>query len=179
MVDLLKLIRNVPDFPIPGIQFKDITTLVDDKDGFKETCDRLADLYRNRGITKVVGVEARGYIFGSVVAYLLGTGFVLIRKPGKLPAETYEIEYALEYGTNKIEIHKDSITKGEKVLIVDDLLATGGTAIASAQLIEKAGGIVEEMAFVIELSGSLKGREAITKAGYKLSTLLDIPVEEG
>lgn len=178
MVDLLKLIRNVPDFPIPGIQFKDITTLVHDKDGFKESCDKLAELYQNRGITKVVGIEARGYIFGSVVAYLLGAGFVLIRKPGKLPAETYEIEYSLEYGTNKIEIHKDSIAKGEKVLIVDDLLATGGTAIASAHLIEKAGGIVEEMAFVIELSGSLKGREAITNAGYKFTALLDIPVDE-
>ncbi|UYP46466.1 Adenine phosphoribosyltransferase [Candidatus Lokiarchaeum ossiferum] len=178
MVDLLKLIRNVPDFPIPGIQFKDITTLVHDKEGFKESCDKLAEIYKNRGITKVVGIEARGYIFGSVVAYLIGAGFVLIRKPGKLPAETYEMEYSLEYGTNKIEIHKDSIAKGEKVLIVDDLLATGGTAIASARLIEKAGGIVEEMAFVIELSGSLKGREAITKAGYKFSSLLEIPVDE-
>jgi adenine phosphoribosyltransferase len=178
MVDLLKLIRNVPDFPIPGIQFKDITTLVADPDGMKESCERIADQYQDKGITKVVGIEARGYIFGGVVAYLLNAGFVLIRKPGKLPAETYQIEYNLEYGTNKMEMHKDAIIPGEKVLIVDDLLATGGTVIAAAHLVEQAGGTVESIAFVIELSGSLKGREVLEKAGYKFTTLLNIPVEE-
>ena len=178
MVDLLKLIRNVPDFPIPGIQFKDITTLVADAEGLKESCDQLAALYKDSHITKVLGIEARGYIFGSILAYLLGAGFVLIRKPGKLPADTYKVEYALEYGTNEIEMHKDAVSAGEKCLIVDDLLATGGTAIAAAKLVEQAGGIVEEMAFIIELSGSLKGREALEKAGYKFRALLDIPVDE-
>ena len=178
MVDLLKLIRNVPDFPIKGIQFKDITTVVADAAGLKESCEKLADLYKDKGITKVVGIEARGYIFGSVVAYLLGAGFIMVRKPGKLPAETYKVEYSLEYGTNTIEMHKDAISKGEKTLVIDDLLATGGTAIAAAQLVEKAGGIVSGITFMIELSGSLKGREALNKAGYEFTTLLDIPVEE-
>ena len=176
MVNLLDLIRNVPDFPIKGIQFKDITTLVLDPIGLKQSCDELAALYKGKGITKVAGIESRGYIFGTVVAYLLGAGFILVRKPGKLPADTYKVEYSLEYGTNEIEMHKDAVSKGEKVLIIDDLLATGGTAAATAKLIEKAGGIVESMAFVVELSGSLNGRDALK--GYDVKALLDIEVSE-
>ena len=178
MVDLEKLVRNVPDFPIKGIQFKDITTVVADPAGLKESCEKIADMFKGKGITKVVGIEARGYIFGSVVAYLLGAGFVLVRKPGKLPADTYKVEYSLEYGTNTIEMHKDAIKAGEKVLIIDDLLATGGTVLAAAKLVEIPGGKVEGIAFLIELTGSLKGGEALTKAGYKYSTLLKIDVHE-
>jgi adenine phosphoribosyltransferase len=176
MVDLLKLIRNVPDFPKKGIQFKDITTLVKDATGLKESCEKIANKFKGTGITKVVGIESRGYIFGSVVAYLLGAGFVLVRKPGKLPAKTIKETYSLEYGTDTIEMHEDAISKGEKVLIIDDLLATGGTALAAAHLVEKAGGKVEAIAFVIELTHSLHGREKLK--GYNVFTLLDIPVEE-
>jgi adenine phosphoribosyltransferase len=176
MVDLLKLIRNVPDFPKPGIQFKDITTLVKDATGLKESSERIAEVYKGKGVSKVVGIESRGYIFGSIIAYLLDAGLILVRKPGKLPADTYKESYELEYGTDTLEMHKDAVAKDEKILIIDDLLATGGTALATAKLVEKAGGKVEGIAFVIELTGSLKGREKLK--GYNLTALLDIPVEE-
>lgn len=175
-MDLLKHIRNVPNFPIEGIQFKDITTLCRDKDPFKYACDQLAEKYKDRGITKVAGIEARGYVFGAVVAYLIGAGFILIRKPSKLPADTISETYDLEYGSNTIEMHTDALEKGEKVLLIDDLLATGGTMKATCSLIEKAGGVVESCGFVIELTGSLHGRAALE--GYDVFSLLEIPVEE-
>jgi adenine phosphoribosyltransferase len=175
-MDLLKYIRNVPNFPIEGIQFKDITTLAKIHAPFKESCDQIINRFQNKGITKVTAIEARGYIWGGVIAYQLGAGFILIRKPGKLPAETLSETYELEYGTDTIEMHKDAIEEGEKVLIFDDLLATGGTAQAACKLVEKAGGIVEGVAFVIELTGSLHGRDKLSN--YNVVSLIEIPVEE-
>jgi adenine phosphoribosyltransferase len=175
-MDLLKYIRNVPNFPIEGIQFKDITTLAKFHAPFKESCDRIINKFKEKGISKVTAIEARGYIWGGVLAYQLGAGFVLIRKPGKLPAQTLSEIYELEYGTDSIEMHKDAIEKGEKVLVFDDLLATGGTAKAACNLVEKAGGIVVGVAFVIELTGSLHGRDKLD--GYNIFTLMEIPVEE-
>ncbi|MFX0101589.1 MAG: adenine phosphoribosyltransferase [Candidatus Hodarchaeota archaeon] len=172
----LKLIRNVPDFPKKGIQFKDITTLIKDPDGLKNSIDDIVAAYKDKGIQKVAGIESRGFIFGAAVAYLLKVGFVLIRKPGKLPATVESEEYSLEYGTDKIEIHVDGIEKGEKILLFDDLLATGGTAKAAANLIEKIGGEIAGIAFVIELTGSLHGRDKL--AGYDVLSLVKIPVEE-
>ena len=175
-MNLEKFIRNVPNFPIKGIQFKDITTLSKNPSAFKESCDRLVNHFNNKGITKICAVEARGYVWGGVLAYQLGAGFVLIRKPGKLPAETVSETYELEYGTDTIEMHKDAVEKGEKVLLFDDLLATGGTAKAACNLIEKAGGVVAGIAFVIELTGSLHGRDKLVE--YDIVSLVQIPVEE-
>ena len=160
MMDMKKLIRDVPGFPKPGIVFKDITTLTKDPKGFREAVDAIADRYRGSRIDAVVGIESRGFIFGAAVAYKLGVGFVPARKPGKLPAETVRAEYALEYGTDAVEIHRDGIAKGQRVLIVDDLLATGGTAAATAGLVEKLGGIVVAVAFVVDLA-FLGGREKL------------------
>ncbi len=173
---LLKHIRNVPDWPKPGIQFKDITTLCKIHAPFKESCDRIINHYRDKGITKVVAIEARGYVWGGVLAYQLGTGFVLIRKPGKLPYKTLSETYELEYGTDSIEMHIDAIEEGDKVLVFDDLLATGGTAKAACNLVEKAGGAVIGIAFVIELTGSLHGKDKLV--GYDVFSLVEIPVEE-
>ncbi|MCK4365793.1 MAG: adenine phosphoribosyltransferase [Thermoplasmatales archaeon] len=153
-------IRTVPHWPKKGIMFKDVTTLIKDPDGFKETIDLLHKRYADKKIDKVVGIESRGFIFGAPLAYLLGCGFVIVRKPGKLPAETVSEEYALEYGTDKIEIHKDAISKGDRVLIVDDLLATGGTMAAARNLIKKLGGKLVECAFIVELV-DLKGRDKL------------------
>jgi adenine phosphoribosyltransferase len=175
-MNLLKYIRNVPDFPIEGIQFKDITTLAKIHAPFKESCDQIINKFQNKGITKVTAIEARGYIWGGVIAYKLGAGFILIRKPGKLPAETLSETYELEYGTDTIEMHSDAIEKGDKVLVFDDLLATGGTAQAACKLVEKAGGVVAGVAFVIELTGSLHGREKLSN--YNVISLIEIPVEE-
>ena len=136
----------------------------------------LVDYYKNKGITKVVAIEARGYVFGGALAYLLNAGFVLIRKPNKLPAETFKETYMLEYGSDSIEMHVDAIEPGEKVLVFDDLLATGGTAKAACNLVEKAGGIVAGVSFVIELTGSLHGREKLSD--YEVFSLVEIPVEE-
>lgn len=170
------LIRNVPDFPKKGIQFKDITTLIKDPEGLKNSIDDIVAAFKDKGIDKVAGIESRGFIFGTAVAYLLGVGFVLIRKPGKLPAKVMSEEYELEYGTDKIEVHVDAIKKGDKVLVIDDLLATGGTAKAAINLVEKLKGKVAGIAFVIELTGSLKGREKLK--GYDILSLVQIPVEE-
>jgi adenine phosphoribosyltransferase len=174
--NLLKHIRNVPDWPKSGIQFKDITTLCKAHAPFKESCDRIVNQYRNKGITKVAAIEARGYVWGGVIAYQLGAGFVLIRKPGKLPYKTLSETYELEYGTDSIEMHIDAIEEGDKVLVFDDLLATGGTARAACSLIEKAGGKVIGIAFIIELTGSLHGRDKLV--GYDVLSLVEIPVEE-
>ena len=153
-------IRTVPHWPKKGIMFKDVTTLIKNPEGFKETIDLLYKRYADKNIDKVVGIESRGFIFGAPLAYLLGCGFVIVRKPGKLPAECICEEYSLEYGTDKIEVHKDAIEKGDRVLIVDDLLATGGTMAAARNLIKKLGGEVVELTFVVELI-DLKGRDKL------------------
>ena len=151
-IDLAALVRNVPDFPLPGIQFKDITTLVGSGPAFAQVIAAMADRYRGGGIDAVVGVESRGFIFSAPIALELGVGLVPIRKPGKLPAETYQVEYELEYGSNKLEIHRDAFAPGARVLVVDDLLATGVTIGAACKLIAQAGANVVELAFVIELA---------------------------
>ena len=159
-MDLKSIIRDVPDFPKPGIVFKDITTLLKDQTAFKEAIRQLCQPYQGQRIDQIVGIESRGFIFGGAMAVELGTGFVPIRKPGKLPAETEQEEYTLEYGTDAIEIHRDAIMSGDQVLIVDDLLATGGTAEAAIRLVKKCGGQVMGIAFLIELS-FLNGREKL------------------
>ncbi len=159
-MDIKSSIRTVPDFPKKGIMFRDITTLLKDKDAFNYVVDKFYEHYKDKKIDKVVSVESRGFIFGSVLAYKLGAGFVPIRKPGKLPAEVIKQEYQLEYGTDSMEIHKDAIKPGERVLLHDDLLATGGTVAAACKLIEKLQGKVEGICFLIELT-PLNGRKAI------------------
>ncbi len=167
--DLKKLIREVPDFPKPGILFYDITTLLKDKDGFRAVIDGLKEHYERVPIDVVLGIEARGFIFGPALAYALGTGFIPVRKPKKLPAATASVRYDLEYGTDSLEIHRDAIHAGQTVLIVDDLLATGGTARATTQLVESLGGRVAGVAFVIELL-FLSGRAKLE--GYDVFSLL-------
>jgi len=166
---LKKLIREVPDFPKKGILFYDITTLLKDKLGFARLIDALSANYIGKEIDLVLGMEARGFIFGPALAYRLNAGFVPVRKPGKLPAPTAKVSYELEYGSNSLEIHKDAIEKGQRVLIVDDLLATGGTAVATAQLAEGLGGQIAGLAFVVELD-FLKGREKLSR--YDVFSLL-------
>jgi adenine phosphoribosyltransferase len=161
MNHLKSLIREVPDFPKPGILFYDITTLLKDPAGLKGVIDALCEHYAGKGIQTVAGIEARGFIFAPAVAYALNAGFVPIRKPKKLPAAVERVEYALEYGTDSVEVHRDAIQPGQKVLIVDDVLATGGTAAAAAKLVEKLGGVVEGLGFVIELD-FLNGRKKLT-----------------
>ncbi|GCE25638.1 adenine phosphoribosyltransferase [Dictyobacter alpinus] len=153
-------VRDIPNFPQEGVLFKDITPLLQDPKAFHVAMDRLAAHYAGAGIEAVVGVESRGFIFGAPLAYLLNCGFVPVRKFGKLPFETVSVEYALEYGTNVVELHTDAIKPGQRVLIVDDLLATGGTVSASIELVEKMGGHVAGIAFLVEL-GFLKGRERL------------------
>jgi adenine phosphoribosyltransferase len=157
MDDLKKLIREIPDYPKPGILFYDVTTLLKDKQGFHMLIDRLCGHYANHHIDLVAGIEARGFIFGPALAYRLKAGFVPVRKPKKLPAKTASISYALEYGTDTLEIHEDAVQKGQRVLVCDDLLATGGTASATVQLIRKLGGTVDGAVFAVELS-FLNGR---------------------
>ncbi len=169
MVDLKKLIREVPNFPKPGILFYDITTLLKDAHGLHSLICDLAAHYEDRRPEVVVGIEARGFVFGPALAFRLGVGFVPVRKPKKLPAETASVTYDLEYGTDTLEIHKDAIRPGERVLISDDLLATGGTALATLRLIEKLGGKVDSLAFVIELE-FLNGRNRLE--GYDVFSLL-------
>jgi len=169
MNHLKSLIREVPDFPKPGILFYDITTLLKDRQGLHELIDELGARYSGKGIDKVVGIEARGFIFAPAVAYALSAGFVPVRKPKKLPAATESVEYQLEYGTDRLEIHRDAVGPGEQVLIVDDVLATGGTASAVTRLVEKLGGNVAGLGFVIEL-GFLNGRDKLP--GYDISALL-------
>ncbi len=165
-------IRTIPDFPKKGIIFRDITTLLKDPEGLRETIDALVARYSGADIDVVVGLEARGFILGGAVAYRLGKGFVPVRKAGKLPFKTESYEYELEYGKDKIEMHVDAIKKGDRVLLVDDLIATGGTAMASAKLIEKLGGTVVEMAFVIDLP-DVGGRAKLRGAGYKVFALCE------
>lgn len=164
-MDLAASIRNIPDFPIPGIQFKDITPVLLDPKTFSEVIDSLAERYQDRGITKIVGVESRGFIFGAALAYKLGLGFVPVRKKGKLPAETLEETYQLEYGQATIEIHTDALDEKDSVLVLDDLLATGGTLGATCRLVEKLGAKIVEVATVIELT-FLNGREKLGDRPY-------------
>jgi adenine phosphoribosyltransferase len=159
-----KAIRDIPDFPRPGIVFKDITPLLGDGPLFAKTIDALAERYRDQKIDMVLGIESRGFIVGAALAYKLGAGFCVVRKPGKLPYDTHSASYELEYGTDSLEIHIDAIAQNARVLIVDDLIATGGTAAATAQLVSKLGGEVVECAFVIELS-FLKGRDKLQPYG--------------
>jgi adenine phosphoribosyltransferase len=156
-MDLQKLIREVPDYPKPGILFYDLTTLLKDKAGFSELIDRLCGHYEGHKIDLVAGIEARGFIFAPALAYRLGAGFVPIRKPNKLPAKVAKMSYALEYGTDSMEMHEDAVQKGQRVLLCDDLLATGGTAVAAVQLIRSLGGVVDGAAFAVELK-FLNGR---------------------
>ena len=171
MEDLKKLVREVPDFPKPGILFYDITTLIKDKCGFRAVIDGLKFHYREAQVDVVLGIEARGFIFAPALAYALGAGFVPVRKPKKLPAACVSVTYDLEYGTDKLEMHKDAIGEGTRVLIVDDLLATGGTAAAAARMVREAGGTVAGLGFVIELTflngrGKLAGQEVFSLLQY-------------
>jgi adenine phosphoribosyltransferase len=169
MQDLKKLIREVPDFPKPGILFYDITTLLKDPAGLRAVMDELKNAVADLEFDVIAGIESRGFIFAPVLALELGKGFVPVRKPGKLPAETERMEYELEYGTDALEIHKDALADGARVLVVDDLLATGGTAAAVAKLVEKTGGSLAGMVFVVELD-FLSGREKL--AGCEVRSLL-------
>lgn len=170
MIDILKgKIRDVPDFPKPGVVFKDITPLLADSRTFRAALDLLGDRYRDRGIQVVVGVEARGFIIGSALAYKLGAGHVLIRKAGKLPFRTHRAVYQLEYGTDTLEIHEDALEAGTRVIIADDVLATGGTVGAAIDLVNKLGGKIVEIAFLLELT-FLKGREKL--ADYPVFSLI-------
>lgn len=168
-VDLKALIREIPDFPKPGIGFKDITTVLKDARAFRETVQQMAAPFRDDGVEAVVGVESRGFVFGAPIAYELGCGFILIRKPGKLPADTLSTTYQLEYGTDTLEIHKDAVEPGQKVLIVDDLLATGGTISAAAELIRQLRGEIVGFSFFVELA-FLNGREKLE--GYRVHSLV-------
>lgn len=172
------MIRTIPDYPKKGIMFRDITTLLKDPLGIKLVVDSLTHRYTNEhtDFDIVAGIESRGFIIGSVLSYCLGKGFIPIRKKGKLPAEVVSHEYELEYGTDIIEIHKDAVDKDDKVLIVDDLCATGGTALAAAALVEKLGGVVSELSFVVDLP-DLQGSRKIREKGYSFFTLTEFEGE--
>ena len=169
-------IRTIPDYPKPGIMFRDVTTLLKDPVGLRITVNELVNRYSGMKIDKVAGIEARGFILGAPLAYMLGVGFVPIRKKGKLPAETVSQEYALEYGTDVIEIHKDAIAEGDRVLLVDDLIATGGTAEAAIALIQILGGDIVECSFVVDLP-ELGGRQRLESLGQKVFTLCEFEGE--
>ena len=168
-MDLKSTIREIEDFPIKGVSFKDITTLTKDKDAFAEAVNLIVEDLRDKNVDYIVGPEARGFLFGAAVAYGLGVGFIPIRKPGKLPAQTTSFEYELEYGKNTLEIHTDAVSKGDRIAIVDDLLATAGTVSATAALIESLGGEVVALEFIIELE-FLNGREKVSR--YHTNSLI-------
>jgi len=165
-------IRTVPHYPSQGIQFRDITTLLKDPNGFRATVDELVLRYKDVAIDKIAGIESRGFILGAPLAYALGKGFIPIRKKGKLPAETIGHDYDLEYGSDRIEIHADAIDKGEKILLVDDLIATGGTAVAACELIGKLGGEIVECCFIIDLP-DIGGHARLEKNGHKVFALCE------
>jgi adenine phosphoribosyltransferase len=170
-MDLRALIRTIPDYPKPGIMFRDITTLLGHAEGFRETIHAFTTRYAAAGIQKVAGIEARGFILGGAIAHHLGAGFVPIRKRGKLPWETVGLDYSLEYGSDRVEMHRDAIQPRERVLLVDDLIATGGTAAASIELIEQVGGELVEACFVIDLP-ELGGRRRLEEGGHPVFTLV-------
>ena len=171
-MDLVSYIRDIPDWPKTGVVFKDITPLLASPEGFREAIDAIADAYADAGVTKVMGAEARGFIFGGALAYKLGAGFVPARKPGKLPWKTTSVTYELEYGTDSLEVHADALGKSDIVLIVDDVLATGGTAAAKAELVNVVGARVAGFAFLIELD-FLKGRDKLP-AGSRIVSLIHV-----
>lgn len=171
-MQLEKYIRNIPDYPKPGIQFKDITTLIKEPEVFAYVVDKFANRYKEMGVDIIAGIESRGFILGSAIAYAMGTSFIPIRKKGKLPAETISQEYQLEYGTDTLEIHTDSLKKNQKVILVDDLMATGGTMFAGIKLVEALGAVVTECAFVIDLP-ELGGSNKIKEAGYEAFSLIE------
>ncbi len=170
--ELRDLVRTVPDFPKPGIQFRDITTLIGHPTGFKDSIRHLADIAGEMGAQKIAGMEARGFIFGAAVAAELGVGFIPVRKPGKLPIETIGVEYELEYGTDRLEMDPGAVAAGENVVIVDDLIATGGTALAAAQLLRMAGASVDKALFVIDLP-DLGGAAKLAADGVQVHTLIE------
>ena len=165
-------IRTIENYPIKGVMFRDITTLLKDPEGLRDSINKLVDRYKDLNIDKIAAIESRGFIIGSPLAYLLNVGLVLIRKPGKLPAETIDQDYKLEYGTDRIEVHVDAIEKGEKVLIVDDLIATGGTAEATVRLVQKMKGDIVECCFIIDLP-DIGGRARLEDLGQKVFTLCE------
>ena len=173
-MDLSKYIRSIKDYPKKGILFRDITTLVKDKNAFKECIDQLTKIVKNLEFDKIAAIEARGFIFASAVSYNLSKPLILMRKKNKLPAETHSVEFELEYGKATIEIHKDAVNKNEKIIIIDDLIATGGTAEAGAKLVEKSNGQVSGFVFVISLF-DLGGKKFLQKKGYKVFSLIDFP----
>ncbi|KKB13536.1 adenine phosphoribosyltransferase [Devosia geojensis] len=170
-LDLKALVRTIPDYPKPGILFRDITTLIEHPEGFRESVERLANAHRGLGVTHVAGIEARGFIFGAGVAIALGVGFVPIRKKGKLPGQTIGQNYALEYGVDTIEIHDDVLDGSHRVLLVDDLIATGGTAIAAVGLIRRTGAVIEHAGFVIDLP-DIGGAEKLETEGVTVTSLI-------
>jgi adenine phosphoribosyltransferase len=170
------LIRTIPDYPKPGIMFRDITTLLEHAEGFKTAVDRLVDYGLKREVDVVAGIEARGFILGGAVAYRLGKGFVPIRKKGKLPGETIGQSYDLEYGTDAVELHVDAVKPGQKVLLIDDLIATGGTALAASQLIKRSGGVLEQALFIVELV-ELQGRMDLEEMGIEVHSLIQFDGE--
>ena len=173
-MDLKKYIRSIPDYPKKGILFRDITTLIKNPEAFKYTNDKIIELSKKLEFDKVSAIESRGFIFASTVSYILNKPFILLRKKNKLPSETHSVDFKLEYGEATIEVHKDSISKGEKILVVDDLIATGGTAEAAGKLIEISGGIVAGFIFVINLF-DLGGNNLLKKKGYKAESLIEFP----
>ena len=173
-MDLKKHIRSIPDYPKKGVLFRDITTLIKNPEAFKYTNDKIVELSKKLDFDKVSAIESRGFVFASTVSYILNKPFVLLRKKNKLPSEPHSIDFKLEYGEATIEVHKDSISKGEKILVIDDLIATGGTAEAAAKLIEISGGIVAGFIFVINLF-DLQGNDLLKKKGYKAESLIEFP----
>ena len=173
-MDLKDYIRSIPDYPKKGILFRDITTLIKDEKAFKETIDKIIERSKRFKIDKIAAIESRGFVFASAVSYLLDKPFIMLRKKNKLPAETYSTDFELEYGTATIEVHKDSITKNDSVLIIDDLIATGGTAKAAAKLVKISGGNVAGFIFVINLF-DLGGSDNLKKANYKVENLIEFP----
>ena len=173
-MDLKKYIRSIQDYPKKGILFRDITTLIKNKDAFKDCIDQISKILNNLNFDKIAAIESRGFIFASPLSYNMSKPNILLRKKNKLPAEKYSVDFQLEYGKSTLEIHKDSIESGEKVIIVDDLIATGGTAEAAAKLIEKSGGKVSGFVFVINLF-DLGGKELLKKKGYECYSLIDFP----
>ena len=173
-MDLKKYIRSIPDYPKKGILFRDITTLIKNEKAFKESIDQIVQKSKKFNFTKVAAIESRGFVFASAVSYILSKPFIMLRKKNKLPSDVYSVDFELEYGSATIEMHKDSINKSEKVVIIDDLIATGGTAEAAAKIIEMSGGKVSNFLFVINLF-DLGGNQKLIKKGYKTDSLVEFP----
>ena len=173
-MNLKEYIRSIPDYPKKGILFRDITTLIKNEDAFEETINQIIKILKNHNFDKIAAIESRGFVFASAVSYLLKKPFILLRKKNKLPAERYSIDFELEYGTATIEMHKDSVSRGDKVVIIDDLIATGGTAEAAAKIIEMGDGVIELFIFVINLF-DLGGCDKLIKKGYKVKNLIEFP----